>query len=370
MARDALPERAFGVHDGGAVGVEAPSSRGAPRPGSSVCGCAQAGDRVADDARGLHLRDADASADLRWVRSSSKRRRSTSRSRGVIARSSWASVARSSARPKPCSVLATVSPSVSPASSSAGARGLSDIARYAPEACSASSTCSSVAAAALRDLRHGGLAVQVAGQLDDLLVHAQRQLLQAAGHAHRPRAVAEVAPDLAQDGRHGVAGERDVAAEVEAIDRLDEPQTGDLEEIVEGLPAALVAARQPAREGQEALHEPVTVDRVAPLHIALKQRPVGAQAPRIISSRTHRGTQLSLLGIAVVHRNQRSRQDGGPGAAQAYSHITRAALTRRASCMPTAPLPRARTYGLTARSSPNTPSRRRRKSTPQGRATP
>jgi hypothetical protein len=28
-ARDALPERAFGVHDGGAVGVEAPSSRGA-----------------------------------------------------------------------------------------------------------------------------------------------------------------------------------------------------------------------------------------------------------------------------------------------------------------------------------------------------
>ena len=29
VARDALPERAFGVHDGGAVGVEAPSSRGA-----------------------------------------------------------------------------------------------------------------------------------------------------------------------------------------------------------------------------------------------------------------------------------------------------------------------------------------------------
>jgi len=34
------------------------------RPGSSLRGCAQAGDRVADDARGLHLRDADASADL------------------------------------------------------------------------------------------------------------------------------------------------------------------------------------------------------------------------------------------------------------------------------------------------------------------
>ena len=91
--------------------------------------------------------------------------------------------------------------------------------------------------------------MQVAAQLDDVRLHAPRQLLQAAGHAHRPRVVAQVAPDLAQDGRHGVAGERDVAAEVEAIDRLDEPQASDLEEIVEGLTGALVAAGQGAREG-------------------------------------------------------------------------------------------------------------------------
>ena len=52
------------MHDGGAVGVEVPSRVVPVRPGSSLRGCAQAGDRVADDARGLHLRDADASADL------------------------------------------------------------------------------------------------------------------------------------------------------------------------------------------------------------------------------------------------------------------------------------------------------------------
>jgi hypothetical protein len=137
--------------------------------------------------------------------------------------------------------------------------------------------------------------VQVSGQLGDVLVHAQRKFLQAAGHAHRPRAVAQVAPDLAHHGRHGVAGERDVAAEVEAIDRLEEPEAGDLEEIVDRLAGVLVAARQGAREGQEALHEHVAVDRVAPLEVALKQRPVGAQAPRATPSLAHRGTHLPFL---------------------------------------------------------------------------
>jgi hypothetical protein len=151
-------------------------------------------------------------------------------------------------------------------------------------------------AATARDLRHGGLALQVARQLDDVVVDAQRQLLQGAGDAHRPRAVAQVAPDFAQDGRHGVAGERDVAVEVEAIDRLDEPQAGDLEEIVEGLPGALVAARQGARERQEALHEHLMVDRVAPLQVALKQRPVGAPARRVTPSRTHRGSSAAPPG--------------------------------------------------------------------------
>ena len=76
------------------------------RPGSSVCGCVQAGDRVADDARGLHLRDADALADLSLGEVLLEAQaQHLALARGDV-RSSWASVARSSARPKPCSVLA------------------------------------------------------------------------------------------------------------------------------------------------------------------------------------------------------------------------------------------------------------------------
>jgi hypothetical protein len=135
--------------------------------------------------------------------------------------------------------------------------------------------------------------------------------------ARRPRgtctdhaAVAEVAPDLAQHRRHGVAGERDVAAEVEAIDRLEEAQAGDLNEIVKGFPGALVAARQPAREGQEALRKHVAIRRVAPLQIALQQRPVGAQAPRVTSSLAHREAQLYLAGPALRGRQRRGRRFG------------------------------------------------------------
>ncbi len=62
------------------------------------------------------------------VRSSSKRRRSTSRSRGVIERMRCSIVARSSASAKPCSSVPSVSPSVSPASSSLPRGDSSDVA--------------------------------------------------------------------------------------------------------------------------------------------------------------------------------------------------------------------------------------------------
>jgi hypothetical protein len=57
----------------------------------------------------------------------------------------------------------------------------------------------------------------------------------------------------------------------------------------------LVAARQGAREGQEALHEHLTIPWVAPLQVALKQRPVGAQGPRATPFLAHRGTHLPFL---------------------------------------------------------------------------
>ena len=149
------------------------------------------------------------------------------------------------------------------------------------------------------DLGDRRLAVQVAAtSSDDRPVDLQRQLLQVARDAHRPRAVAEVALDLAQDGRHRVARERDPALEVEAVDGLDEPQAGDLEEVVEGLLGALVAARQLARERQEALDEHLAVDRVAPLEVAREQRAI-------------------LLGAAIAHADV-----PGGRAGRGHAHAT------------------------------------------------
>ena len=116
--------------------------------------------------------------------------------------------------------------------------------------------------------------MQVERELGDRAVDLQRELLQVARDAHRPGAVAEVALDLAEDGRHRVAGERDLALEVEAVDRLDQAEARDLEEVVEGLLGALVAAGELARERQEALDEHLAVDRVALVQVAREERAI------------------------------------------------------------------------------------------------
>jgi hypothetical protein len=54
------------------------------------------------------------------------------------------------------------------------------------------------------------------------------------------------------------------------------------------------------------------VDRVAPLQVALKQRPLGAQAPRVTPSRTHRGAQLPLLEDRRRYYRRHGRNQG-PG---------------------------------------------------------
>src|SRR5439155_3305960 len=108
---------------------------------------------------------------------------------------------------------------------------------------------------ALGDLADRRRPVALPRQVGDRSVDAQRELLQVAWDPYRPRAVAEMALELAEDRRDGVAGEGDVAFGVEAVDRLDEPERRDLEEVLERLLRALVAARELARQRQEALDE-------------------------------------------------------------------------------------------------------------------
>src|SRR5207247_7512228 len=136
----------------------------------------------------------------------------------------------------------------------------------------------------------------------------QRQLLEVARDADRPRAVAEVALDLAEDRRHRVAGERNLAVGVEAVDRLDEAERRDLDEVVERLLGALVAASQLTRERQEALDERVARRSVARLDVALEQQLGLARASRRTARAAlsrlahHRARPLHGVGVSVSTR--------------------------------------------------------------------
>jgi hypothetical protein len=59
-----------------------------------------------------------------------------------------------------------------------------------------------------------------------------------------------VAPDLAEDRGRGEAGELEAPLGLEAVDGLDQADRADLDQIVEGLPAVGVAAREAADQGE------------------------------------------------------------------------------------------------------------------------
>ena len=80
-----------------------------------------------------------------------------------------------------------------------------------PSASSASSTCSSEASTASAISPTEGERRRPTPRARDRLVDAQGQLLQIARHPHRPGAIAEVALELAEDRRHGVAREHHLA---------------------------------------------------------------------------------------------------------------------------------------------------------------
>ena len=84
----------------------------------------------------------------------------------------------------------------------------------------------------------------------------------------RPALVAEVALQLAEDGRCGVARELRAAAGFEAVDRLDQAEARDLQQVVERLVGVRVAQREIASQRQETLHQLLTRGEVAELVIA------------------------------------------------------------------------------------------------------
>src|SRR5215218_5014916 len=94
------------------------------------------------------------------------------------------------------------------------------------------------------DLGDGGGAPDLLGQLGHHLVQPQVQLLEPPGHPHRPALVAEVALELADDGRGGVGRELHLPLQVEAVDGLQQPDGAHLDQVLQRLPAVAEAPEQ------------------------------------------------------------------------------------------------------------------------------
>jgi hypothetical protein len=76
--------------------------------------------------------------------------------------------------------------------------------------------------------------------------------------------IAQVAAQLAQDRGNREGAERGAAIRVVAVDRLDERQAGDLEQVVERLGRVREAHRHAAGERLESRRQPLTVGLLAP----------------------------------------------------------------------------------------------------------
>ena len=88
------------------------------------------------------------------------------------------------------------------------------------------------------------------------------------GVAHRAAhadgvVVAQVAPDLADDHRHGVGGEAHVLCYVKVVKRLDQPDTANLEQVIHVLRAVVEALEHAEHQPQVAANELLARGHVA-----------------------------------------------------------------------------------------------------------
>src|SRR3954471_8261815 len=162
------------------------------------------------------------------------------------------------------------------------------------------------------ELLDGRRAAELVRELVALLGDLELQLLEAARDAHRPRLVAEVALDLAEDGRRRVGREAHLAGDVEAVDRLHDPDARDLDEVVERLPAAGVAAGERPGEREHLLGELVAGPHVTVLVDAAQElllaRGTGSTGDGlVVRPPVHRASLLAFWRQDSRRRMTRSR---------------------------------------------------------------
>src|SRR5205807_2035348 len=103
----------------------------------------------------------------------------------------------------------------------------------------------------------------------------QRPLLEIAGDVDRPALVAEVALELADDRGSGEAREFLAAPRLESLDGVQQPDRGDLDEVIQWLAAVYVAQSELARERQKAPDQLLPDGRLAVQVVGLEQLFIG-----------------------------------------------------------------------------------------------
>ena len=104
---------------------------------------------------------------------------------------------------------------------------------------------------------------------------------------HDPAEITEVALDLTEDRRHGIARKPDLAIYVEAVDRLinpSPPNRGNSKRLTR----ASVAQRKRACQRQEPLDQRIPIARVTIRREALKQRALLAVLSVLRTAHTQR----------------------------------------------------------------------------------
>ena len=164
----------------------------------------------------------------------------------------------------------------------------------------ASSTCCVVQPEVLGEVRAARHAAELLGEVRDRAAQDVGGLLDRARRPHRPAVVAQVA---AQQPGHGHPGEVAVRGlrRVVAVERLDEPAAGDLDEVVV-LAARAVAAGRAGGQPQVQRHH-LVADRPTLLRgrlLEVAHQVLGALPVRVALASARRRARVALGALAEV----------------------------------------------------------------------